>query len=152
MSKKFVWHHADHGIPLDVRAWIEDRVYEAGWMGVSIENNGYSSRIDDLRATRAQTKFLSLEPLLGQLNSLDLKGIDWVIVGGESGPGARPMTLDWARAIRRQCARAGTAFFLKQLGGVRNKRGGDNALLDGRLWREYPDAEPRYDGRFAPGV
>ena len=107
-------------------------------MGVSVENAENAFRIDHLRYTDAQVKFLSLEPLLGPLPDLDLKGIDWVIVGGESGPGARPMDLSWAQAIRDQCLEADVPFFLKQLGGVRDKRGKEKALLDGIMWREMP--------------
>lgn len=108
------------------------------WMGVSVENKRHSFRIDHLRNTEAHIKFLSLEPLLGALTDLNLHAIDWVIVGGESGPKARPMKEEWIRDIRDQCLRADVPFFLKQLGGTRNKRGGDRASIDGRLWRELP--------------
>ena len=108
------------------------------WMGVSVENADYAFRVDQLRQIDAKIKFLSLEPLLGPLPDLDLEGIDWVIVGGESGPGARPMDLSWVRAVRDQCQDAGVSFFLKQLGGVRDKSGKEKALLDGKLWREMP--------------
>src|SRR6266852_4331064 len=87
------------------------------WMGVSVENENYAERIDDLRKTGARVKFLSLEPLLGPLRNLRLRGIDWVIVGGESGPGARPVDPVWVTDIRDQCAHAGVAFFFKQWGG-----------------------------------
>lgn len=106
------------------------------WMGVSVETARYTERIDLLRSTDARIKFLSLEPLLGPLPSLDLEGIDWVIVGGESGPGARPMNPVWASDIREQCVEAGVAFFFKQWGGVNKKRTG--RLLDGRTWDEFP--------------
>jgi protein gp37 len=106
------------------------------WMGVSVENQDYAFRIDHLRRTAARVKFLSIEPLLGPLPQLDLRGIDWVIVGGESGPGARPMDPDWVREIRDQCQRAQTPFFFKQWGGVLKKRAG--RLLDGRTWDETP--------------
>ena len=86
------------------------------WMGVSVENEKYQPRIDDLRQTGAAIKFLSLEPLLGPLPKLNLCGMDWVIVGGESGPGARPMHKDWVRSIRDQCSEAGVSFFFKQWG------------------------------------
>ena len=102
-------------------------------MGVSVENQNYTFRIDHLRQTGAKVKFLSLEPLLGPLLNLNLDGIDWVIVGGESGPGCRPMDLDWAQDIRDQCLRADVPFFLKQFGGFPDKRGGDQALLDGQV-------------------
>ena len=103
-----------------------------------MENAEYTFRVDHLRQTGALIKFLSLEPLLGPLPDLDLEGIDWVIVGGESGPGARSMDLSWVRAIRDRCQDAGVSFFLKQLGGVRDKRGKEKTLLDGKLWREMP--------------
>ncbi|RMH70458.1 MAG: phage Gp37/Gp68 family protein [Bacteroidetes bacterium] len=106
------------------------------WMGVSVENHRYVSRIDCLRRTRAVVKFLSLEPLLGPLPNLDLTGIDWVIVGGESGPGARPMKEEWVVDIRDQCRAAGIPFFFKQWGGVFKKRAG--RVLEGRTWEEMP--------------
>jgi protein gp37 len=106
------------------------------WMGVSVENADYVDRIPDLRSTGAKVKFLSLEPLLGPLLGLDLRGIDWVIVGGESGPGARPMQQSWVTAIRDQCVAAGVSFFFKQWGGVNKKRAG--RTLDGRTWDEMP--------------
>jgi protein gp37 len=109
------------------------------WMGVSVENEKYASRIDDLRRTDAQVKFLSLEPLLGPLRGLNLKGIDWVIVGGESGPGARYMDPEWVADIRDQCLRVGVAFFFKQWGGVQKKKAG--RILDGRTWDGMPNAE-----------
>ena len=106
------------------------------WMGVSVENIDYISRIDHLRTTQAHTKFLSLEPLLGPLPGLNLKGIDWVIVGGESGPGARPLQKTWVTDIRDQCQKARAPFFFKQWGGVRKKRNG--RALEGRTWDEMP--------------
>ena len=109
------------------------------WMGVSVENQDYTFRIDHLRQTQAYIKFLSLEPLLGSLPNLDLKGIDWVIVGGESGPGARPMVPEWVTDIRNQCSKVEVAFFFKQWGGVRKSKTG--RLLDGRTWDEMPSFE-----------
>ena len=106
------------------------------WMGVSVENSGFTYRIEDLRRTDALVKFLSLEPLLGPLPGLDLRGIHWVIVGGESGPGARPMQRSWVLDIRDQCSAAGVAFFFKQWGGVFKSRTGRE--LDGRTWSEMP--------------
>lgn len=106
------------------------------WMGVSVENANYTYRIDELRKTRACVKFLSLEPLLGPLPALNLHGIDWVIVGGESGPQARSMRKEWVIEIRDQCLRANTPFFFKQWGGVRKKSAG--RLLEGRTWDEMP--------------
>ena len=108
------------------------------WMGVSIETDRYVHRAEHLRSTDAHVKFLSLEPLLGPLPSLDLTGIDWAIVGGESGPGARPMDLGWVREIRDHCTEMGVPLFLKQLGGFPDKRGAEKALLDGVAWTELP--------------
>jgi len=108
------------------------------WMGVTVESRQYAGRIDRLRGTAAHVKFLSLEPLLGAMPDLDLGGIDWVIVGGESGPGARPMDPAWATNLRDQCLAAGVAFFFKQWGGVNKKKAG--RMLDGRIWNEMPAA------------
>jgi protein gp37 len=112
------------------------------WMGVSIESAEYCSRAHDLARVPAALRFLSVEPLLGPIPHLPLNDIAWAIAGGESGPRARPMDLAWARDIRDQCRNAGVPFFLKQLGGRRGKRGGSQAVLDGRLWREFPAAGP----------
>jgi protein gp37 len=106
------------------------------WMGVSVENLDYTFRIDLLRQTNAFVKFLSLEPLLGPLPELDLGNIDWVIVGGESGPGARPMLEEWVIDIRDQCIAADVPFFFKQWGGVNKKRSG--RLLNGATWDQMP--------------
>jgi protein gp37 len=108
------------------------------WMGVSVENKDYIQRIGILRQTDACVKFLSIEPLLGPISGLDLTGIDWVIVGGESGPKARPMKEEWATSIRDQCLDAGVAFFFKQWGGTNKKRSG--RTLEGRIWDEMPRA------------
>jgi protein gp37 len=107
------------------------------WMGVSVESEKYTYRIDHLRRTNAAVKFLSLEPLLGPLHKLNLKRIDWIIVGGESGPGARPVESDWITDIRDQCRRAQKAFFFKQWGGVNKKKTGRE--LEGRTWDDMPD-------------
>ncbi len=115
------------------------------WMGVSVESDRYRHRVDYLRATSARTKFLSIEPLLGPIPDLDLSGIDWVIVGGESGPGSRPMREDWATDLRDQCAAAGVPFFFKQWGG-RNKKA-TGRVLEGRVWNEMPaSVEVRQEG------
>jgi protein gp37 len=106
------------------------------WMGVSVESVKYTFRIDHLRETRAHVKFLSLEPLLGPLPNLNLQGIDWVIVGGESGPGARMMRGEWVLDIRDQCKDAGIPFFFKQWGGTNKKKTG--RLLENRTWDEMP--------------
>jgi protein gp37 len=107
------------------------------WMGVSVENQDYVSRIDCLRQTGARIKFLSLEPLLGPIHQIDLSGIKWVIVGGESGPGARPVLQEWVTDIRDQCVSAHIPFFFKQWGGVQKKRAGRE--LEGRTWDDMPD-------------
>ena len=107
------------------------------WMGVSVESEKYLYRIDHLRRTHARVKFLSIEPLLAPLGDIGLWGIDWVIVGGESGPGARPMTAEWVTDIRDQCLRANVAFFFKQWGGVQKKKAGRD--LEGRTWDEMPE-------------
>ena len=108
------------------------------WMGVSVETVEYCSRINDLRSTKAHLKFLSLEPLLGPPGNLDLEGIGWVIVGGESGPKARPMDPDWVADLRDQCRRARVPFFFKQWGGRNKKKAGRE--LEGRTWNEMPVA------------
>jgi protein gp37 len=106
------------------------------WMGVSVENGDYTYRIDHLRRTGAKVKFLSLEPLLGPLHHLNLKGIHWAIVGGESGPGARPLERAWVTDIRDQCLRAEVPFFFKPWGGTNKKKAG--RVLEGRTWDEMP--------------
>lgn len=106
------------------------------WMGVSVENDQYQYRINHLRQTRASIKFLSLEPLLGPLPNLNLNGIDWAIVGGESGPRARPMQESWVLEIRDQCLAANVSFFFKQWGGIRRKQTG--RVLEGRTWDDLP--------------
>ena len=113
------------------------------WMGTSVENAKYAPRLTVLERIQAPIRFVSAEPLLERVDLtpwLERGVLQWVIVGGESGPGARPMDLDWVRELRDQACNAGVAFFLKQLGGARNKRGGDAAILDGRQWREMPDS------------
>ena len=114
------------------------------WIGTSVESQKYAPRLTVLARLPAPIKFVSAEPLLEALDLtqwLDGGDLQWVIVGGESGPGARPMSLDWASDLREQSAAASVAFFLKQLGGVRNKRGGESAVIDGRAWREMPVKE-----------
>lgn len=108
------------------------------WMGVSVENSDYTFRIDHLRETGAHIKFLSLEPLLGPLPNLNLDSMDWVIVGGESGPGARPMRREWVLDVRDQCQKAGVPFFFKQWGGTNKKKTG--RLLENRTWDDMPRA------------
>jgi len=110
------------------------------WMGVTVEQSDYKSRIDYLCLTDAAVKFLSIEPLLDDLGELDLFGIDWVIVGGESGPGARPMQAEWVRAIRDQCLHRQVPFFFKQWGGLHKKKAG--RTLDGRAWDQMPLPTP----------
>jgi protein gp37 len=108
------------------------------WMGVSVENMDYTHRIDNLRNTGAATKFLSLEPLLGPLPQLNLKGIHWVIVGGESGPKSRSMKKEWVLDIRDQCVKQKVPFFFKQWGGTNKKKAG--RLLEGKTWDEMPSS------------
>lgn len=106
------------------------------WMGVSVENADYTFRIDHLRQTNASTKFVSIEPLLGPIPNLNLKNIDWVIVGGESGPKARSMKPEWVIDIRNQCKKTNTPFFFKQWGGTNKKKTG--RLLENKIWNEMP--------------
>ena len=110
-------------------------------MGVTVENADYIFRIDHLRQTPAAIKFLSLEPLLGPLPNLDLIGIDWVIVGGESGPGARPIEADWVIDIRDRCVEASVPFFFKQWGGVNKMKNG--RTLEGQVWNQIPEIRER---------
>jgi len=109
------------------------------WLGTSIEDGSKKSRSVQLRAANASVRFLSIEPLLGPIGKLDLDGIHWVIAGGESGPNARPMPVEWVREIRDQCKKAKVAFFFKQWGGFRPKSGG--RLLDGREWSQWPKSQ-----------
>lgn len=107
------------------------------WLGVSVEDRHYGlPRVGELRRAKVAVRFLSVEPLLEALGRIDLRGIDWVIVGGESGPHARPMRPEWVREVRDQCRGAGVAFFFKQWGGVRKHTAGRE--LDGRTWDEFP--------------
>ena len=111
------------------------------WLGVSVETQKYAPRIDVLARMPVKCLFVSAEPLLGEVDlSAYMDRVDWLIVGGESGVEARPMDLDWARSLRDQAVETATPFFLKQLGGRGNKRGGDAAMLDGRCWVEFPDS------------
>ncbi len=109
------------------------------WMGVSIESDGYLKRADDLRRCGAKTKFISAEPLLGSLRALDLSDIDWLIVGGESGPKCRPMNEEWVLELRDKAKATKTAFFFKQWGGTQKKKRG--SLLQGEYYKEYPYVE-----------
>ena len=106
------------------------------WLGVSVEDAKNASRLMHLQSARAAVKFVSFEPLLAPVGKIDLTGLDWAIVGGESGPRARPMAEEWALEIRDQCRAAKVAFFFKQWGGIRPKSGG--RLLEGREWNQYP--------------
>jgi protein gp37 len=106
------------------------------WLGVSVEDAVHVSRIEHLKAINSEARFVSFEPLLGPINDVDLIGVAWAIVGGESGPGARPMHPDWARRLRDICDRDSVAFFFKQWGGARPKSGG--RLLDGEEWNGFP--------------
>jgi protein gp37 len=120
------------------RRFPEAPAPEHVWLGVSIENTSTLSRLRHLKQTNAAVRFVSFEPLLGPLGPVDLSNIHWVIAGGESGPGARPVEADWLRELRDQCLERGVAFFFKQWGGRTPKAGGNT--LDGRQWLEYPEA------------
>jgi len=109
------------------------------WLGVSVEDKAALSRIEHLRQTNASVRFLSIEPLLGSIGRINLRGIHWVIVGGESGPNCRETRLEWVREIRDQCIKANVPFFFKQWGGIRPSSGGNE--LDGRTWFEYPNVD-----------
>ncbi len=127
-----------------MREYVNAR-YAAGsappqiWLGVSVEDRQALSRVQHLRQTRAAIRFLSVEPLLSPVGELDLSGIHWVIVGGESGPRHRTMKPEWVREVRDQCIRVNVPFFFKQWGGIRPKSGG--RLLDEKEWSEYPRVE-----------
>jgi protein gp37 len=132
--------------PKLMAAFFETReVPPNAWLGVSVENRKYGvPRIDILRQIAASVRFLSVEPLLEPLGKFDLSGIHWAIVGGESGPGARPMKVSWVRAIRDQCVEEGVPFFFKQWGmwgpdGQRRSKTANGRLLDGRTWNELPE-------------
>jgi protein gp37 len=120
------------------------------WLGVSVENADLTWRVDDLRRVSAPMRFLSIEPLLGPIEDLSLDGIQWVIVGGESGPRARPMQAVWVRSIRDQCRRSNVPFFFKQWGGVQKHRTG--RTLDGLIWSEMPPVGLRFDSNKAGGT
>jgi protein gp37 len=109
------------------------------WAGVSVESNEYAWRADFLRRVPSKVRFISAEPLLGYVDQLNLDGIDWLITGGESGPGFRPCNPDWVRSARDRCIAEGISYFHKQWGGRTPKAGG--RLLDGRTWDEFPDRE-----------
>ncbi|MEX0656259.1 MAG: phage Gp37/Gp68 family protein [Nitrosopumilaceae archaeon] len=109
------------------------------WMGVSVESQQFRWRIDQLRNVKCHTRFISFEPLLGSVGDLNLKGINWAIIGGESGYGFRPVKKEWITEIIKQCKKQGVSVFFKQWGGIRPKSGG--RMLDGRTYDEYPDVE-----------
>jgi protein gp37 len=111
------------------------------WFGVSVENEQATSRIAHLQKANSGVRFLSVEPLIGPVGKLNLEGIDWVILGGESGPGARPMSKEWAIDVRNQCLKARVAFFFKQWGGRSPKSGG--RLLEGKEWSQFPMTLPK---------
>jgi len=115
------------------------------WMGTSVELSMYKYRIDLLRQVDAQVRFVSFEPLLGSIGKVNLRGIAWAIVGGESGPGHRPIQIEWVRELRDRCRKQKVAFFFKQWGGATPKSGGRK--LDGRFWNEYPRYVPRFSGK-----
>jgi len=106
------------------------------WLGTSVENADYVSRLEELRRVKAAVRFVSFEPLIGSVGAADLTGVDWAIVGGESGPRARPMDRQWINEIQSACRKSGTAFFFKQWGGKNKAKTGRE--LDGRIWDEFP--------------
>jgi len=112
------------------------------WMGVSVENQDYTYRINDLRTVPATVRFLSIEPLIGKIIKINLRGIDWVIVGGESGPKSRTIEPDWVRIIRDKCVGQEIPFFFKQWGGINKKKVG--RILDGKIWSEMPTPKDRF--------
>lgn len=114
------------------------------WLGTSVESEDFLDRIEALRQVPAPVRFVSFEPLLGPIAKPNLSGIHWAIVGGESGPSARPMKAEWAEALRDTCKQQGVAFFFKQWGGKRKKKAG--RILSGRLWDEYPDRPQSLSG------
>jgi protein gp37 len=152
-ERMHAWSTEDQGSAEAVRAAMHDlderraRVTDRGfawplpnvWLGTSVENARWRTRIDELRRTDAAVRFLSCEPLLGSLGQLNLDGISWVIVGGESGPNHRPISGAWVREIRDQCAAAGVPFFFKQWGGQTSKSGG--RILDGRTYDAFPEED-----------
>ena len=107
------------------------------WLGASVEDGSKKSRVNHMQQMNASVRFLSIEPLIGPVGKVDLSGIHWVIVGGESGPGYRPMEVSWAKEVRDQCKKQKVPFFFKQWGGIRPKSGGRE--LDGREWNGYPN-------------
>lgn len=124
-----------------MRAYVNRRYQKSAvpdhiWLGVSIEDRAHVSRLEHLRQANAAIRFISFEPLLGPIGSVDLSGIAWAIVGGESGPNARAMEPNWARELRDQCIKQDVSFFFKQWGGARPKSGG--RLLDGETWDGFP--------------
>ncbi len=130
-----------------MRNYLRRRYGEASgpvhmWFGVSVEDGSKKSRIKHLHDAPAGVRFLSIEPLIGPMGRVELAGIDWVIVGGESGPGARSMNAEWVREVRDQCLAAGVAFFFKQWGGLRPKSGGRK--LDDVEWSQFPEVRPIY--------
>ena len=106
------------------------------WLGVSVENSAYKKRINHLRQINSEARFISFEPLLGHIGDVDLSGIAWAIIGGESGPGARPMDIAWVKNLQKSCQEYDTAFFFKQWGGARPKSGG--RILEGQEWNGFP--------------
>jgi len=128
-------HRIAESLPPD---WADG--YSNVWLGTSVEDQRVINRIRELSAVPAVVRFLSVEPLLGPIRRLPLKGIDWIIVGGESGPNARPIKTEWVFDIRRQCRAAGVAFFFKQWGGVNKKKSG--RTLSGRIYNEMPKPRP----------
>ncbi len=149
VMKKASWHR------FQVLTKRSERLFEMNavldwpenvWMGVTVERADYLYRVDHLRQTDANIKFLSLEPLLGEIGDMNLAHINWVIAGGESGPNARPVAAEWVRDIRNQCVDAKVLFFFKQWGGVNKKKAG--RLLDNRVWSQMPPEKRRRQSTY----
>jgi protein gp37 len=134
-----------------VKRYFEKRsVPENVWLGVTIENASSKNRVDVLKTINASIRFLSIEPLIGDVGTLNLSGIHWVIVGGESGPNARPMDPDWPKSIQRQCQEQNVAFFFKQWGtwgedGKKRSKHANGSLLSGKEWKEEPEIVRRME-------
>ncbi|MBP0439906.1 DUF5131 family protein [Tianweitania sediminis] len=130
------------------RRYARSAAPEHVWLGTSVEDGSRRSRIRHMQDMNAAVRFLSVEPLIGPMGRMNLRGIDWVIVGGESGPKARPLHPDWVREVRDQCHDEGVAFFFKQWGGIRPKAGGRS--LDGKEWSQLPSVKPIRREVFVP--
>ena len=137
MKKKYLTKRSDRLAELTSQLKWSNNI----WMGVSIESQDYTYRIEHLKKVPASVRFLSIEPFINKIEKINLKGIDWVIVGGESGPKSRPMEKEWVELILEKCKKSKVPFFFKQWGGVNKKKNG--RLLNGRLWSQMPIPKSR---------